>query len=84
MLALLGAHPGWIDDWGAILGAVVAAITLLTVGYKMIRRLDRNFEMTERTHHLVKYHLGPNGDTTPMHHRVARLEVALDIDDDDG
>lgn len=33
------------------------------------------------TGHLVKYHLGPNGKTTPMHVRMARLEVVHDIED---
>jgi hypothetical protein len=33
------------------------------------------------TGHLVRYHLGRNGTTTPMHVRMARLEAAHDIED---
>lgn len=32
------------------------------------------------THHLVQYHLGPNGDTKPLHRRVADIEKANGID----
>lgn len=31
------------------------------------------------THHLVAYHLGPNGDTKPLHHRVADVEQAVGV-----
>ncbi len=31
------------------------------------------------THHLLTYHLGPNGDTKPLHHRVADVEQAVGV-----
>jgi hypothetical protein len=34
-------------------------------------------EANKEHHALVKYHLGPNGDTTPMHVRLQKVEAAL-------
>lgn len=32
----------------------------------------------------VQYHLGPNGDTTPIHQRLVELEAAAGIHDPEG
>ena len=81
-----------IVDVGVLAGTFTAVATATAVLWRTpplrwIRRMvSRSFgEWTQaqvleanREHHaLVKYHLGPNGDTTPVHVRLQKLEAAL-------
>lgn len=65
--------------------AVIGAGYLVHRAYKSIRawvaqtwdraeRLFSNAVDSSATGHLVKYHLGPNGSTKPMHERVGSIE----------
>lgn len=70
-----------VSELAALIVAVAAATTVV---WKMIRglwRLARNVEDTlesaNETKHLVKYHLGPNGQTRPIHERLGTVEEGL-------
>jgi hypothetical protein len=79
-------------DVGVIAGTFTAVMTAIAVFWKTppvrwIRRaVSRSFgewtqhqvlEANKEHHALVKYHLGPNGDTTPVHVRLQKVEAAL-------
>jgi hypothetical protein len=44
------------------------------------RRQEQTGTEVSATAHLVKYHLGPNGETKPLHHRVSDIERANGIE----
>lgn len=79
-------------DVGVIAGTFTAVATAVAVFWRTppvrwIRRaVSRSFgewtqhqvlEANKEHHALVKYHLGPNGDTTPVHVRLQKVEAAL-------
>lgn len=84
----------WIDA-GFIAGIVSGVIGCAYTVHRAIRSvhawIERMWDRAEQlfsravdassTGHLVRYHLGRNGTTTPMHERMARLEAAHDIED---
>jgi hypothetical protein len=84
----------WIDA-GIVAGIVSGIIGCAYTVHRAIRSVRAWFERIwdraetlfskavdqSGTGHLVRYHLGPNGTTTPMHTRMARLEAAHDIED---
>ena len=64
---------------------------MIRSSWRFVKNVDETLTVTKETHHLVRHHLGPNGDTPPLHKRVARierrmvrLEAAHDIEDTDG
>ena len=86
--------PAWTDA-AVMAGAVTAIIGAGYAVHRALRSvrawIERAWDRAEtafgkavdasKTGHLVRYHLGPNGNTTPMHERMRRLEVAHDIED---
>lgn len=96
---MLAAHPDfwvYVANGAALVGLIGAAVALLEKAFspfgKWVRRWVTEPIATEqralsdqlgRHETYVGYHLGPNGTTTPIHTRVARLEQAAGIEDDD-
>jgi hypothetical protein len=82
---------GFVDEWrdagvvaASLTAMIVAARTFLAAWRSCKRRLSTAWSTAvdaSNTAHLVRHHLGPNGETTPMHQRMARLERAHDIED---
>lgn len=79
-----------LSDWLVFVGLVIGGtwLTPLRRPFKWLLRVNvteplaRWFrqqvsEELEPTAHLVKYHLGSNGTTRPMHLRITDLEDAL-------
>lgn len=78
---MIATLPPWLQDlkdaWPMVLSTVAA------VGWarRQIRR--KVVEPIVRTEKLVAYHLGPNGNTKPIHKRLKSLEKANGIDPED-
>lgn len=77
----------WIDigqTAGIITGVLVCATAVgkaLRWFFGWVRRgISAAVDLSD-TAHLVRFHLGPNGTTTPMHQRMSRLEEAHGIPD---
>lgn len=69
-----------------VLGASTAVLALLSglgrllIGaWRASQRITRVLDSVERTERVVAHHLGPNGSSTPLHSRVARLERGLGV-----
>lgn len=55
--------------------AVIAAASRAVAGlFRMSHKLGDILDDVRETKHLVKYHLGPNGTTRPMHERLKAVE----------
>jgi hypothetical protein len=64
---------------GVVAGAMVGLFALLErvtgwLGAWVRRQVT---EVIRPTESIVRHHLGPNGDTVPIHHRIGRLEGKL-------
>lgn len=82
-----------VDAWPLIVGAVALVGWLLRRQRAWVvehisdpiselrRRQDTIGAEVTATTHLVRYHLGPNGTTKALHHRVADIERANGIED---
>jgi len=78
----------WIGAVTVILGGCTAIITrkpFRWLGRKLVSEpfggwVRRQIEHSA-TGKSVQHHLGPNGDTIPLHTRVARLEVVALLDE---
>ena len=92
---MLGLAPFWNETGQvaalviAIVGAVYAVARVIRSSWRFVKNVDETLTVTKETHHLVKHHLGPNGDTPPLHkrvasieHRMVKLEIAHNIKDD--
>ena len=92
---MFAAVPAWLTEIAAWIGAVTIILGGTTaivsrkpfkwVGRKLVSEpfggwVRRQIE-TSATGKSVAHHLGPNGDTVPMHSRVARLEVVALLDE---
>ena len=94
---MIGKLPAFMQDmvdaWPLILG-VIAGIgwigrrqrqwTKEHVSdpiHELRRRQDGIGTEVSATSHLVRYHLGPNGETKALHHRVSDIERANGIED---
>lgn len=85
MNAIAAVSPHW-EDARIIFGAL-AAVCAFAWGAARIargvwrswrnftRRLRQAFDDVTETVHLVRHHLGPNGNTTPLHQRVHTLTI---------
>lgn len=82
---------GFVEEWTAV-GIVAGSLTaVITCGYAVVRawrsikrRLVEAWSAAvdhSETGHLVRYHLGPNSGTPPIHERIRRLEVVHGIKD---
>ena len=80
--------PTWLRELSAWVGAIVVVVGGITaifsrkpfkwLGRKLVSEpfgswVRRQIE-TSKTGKSVQHHLGPNGDTVPLHSRVAKLE----------
>jgi len=89
---MYGALPQIVVDIGIVAGVFTAFSTAVAVFWRtppvrwVRRAVSRSFgewtqhqvlEANKEHHALVKYHLGPNGDTTPVHVRLQKVEAAL-------
>jgi hypothetical protein len=54
----------------ALIVAIVAAGEALRRGWRGVKQAFSDAVDTSATGHLVRYHLGPNGTTPPIHQRV--------------
>jgi hypothetical protein len=92
---MLAAVPQALTELAAWIGAIVVVTGGLTaifsrkpfkwLGRKLVSEpfggwVRRQIECSA-TGKSVAHHLGPNGDTVPMHSRVARLEVVALLDE---
>ena len=85
--ALLSEAAAWIGAIVVITGGMTAIFTrkpFKWLGRKLVSEpfggwVRRQIE-TSATGKSVAHHLGPNGDTVPMHKRVAVLEVRALVD----
>jgi hypothetical protein len=69
--------------WAAIGTALAGAVAWALKTWLKVNVADPIAGMRAEqsaTHHLVKYHLGPNGESPRMHDRVHAVEQALGID----
>lgn len=57
----------------AVVGALYAVGRVIRTSWRFIRNVDETLSITKETHHLVRHHLGPNGQTPPLHRRVSDL-----------
>ena len=82
---------GFLQQWeeaglaAGALTAILAAGRASLLAWRSLKRRTREawsaaVDSSDMAH-LVRYHLGPNGTTTPMHTRMARLEQAHNIED---
>lgn len=86
---MIAQVPGLLRELSAWIGAIVVIVGGLTaifsrkpfkwVGKKLVSEpfggwVRRQIE-TSKTGKSVQHHLGPNGDTVPLHTRVAKLEA---------
>ena len=92
---MFAAVPGPLTELAAWLGAIGIILTTLTLiftrkPFKWLWKTlisqpfghwVRDQVNNSETGHLVKYHLGPNGTTPPMHRRIAVLEVRALVDE---
>jgi hypothetical protein len=76
-----------IAAWATAITVVIGAAYAIVRAYRSLAATARHAVSTavdnSSTGHLVKYHLGPNNGTTPVHERIRRLEVAHNIEDGD-
>ena len=100
---MIAQVPSWLRELSAWVGAIVVIVGGVTAIFtrKPFRWLGRTLVSdpfggwvrkqieTSKTGKSVAHHLGPNGDTIPMHTRVAKLEAQatvgkwlLEIDDE--
>ena len=87
MLAVL---PSIVEDFVRLWPVWAAVGSLLGAGLMWMLRTWLKINVADpiagmraeqsATHHLVKYHLGPNGESPRMHDRVHAVEKALGID----
>ena len=85
--AMLSEAAAWIGAIVVITGGMTAIFTrkpFKWLGRKLVSEpfggwVRRQIE-TSATGKSVAHHLGPNGDTVPMHKRVAVLEVRALVD----
>lgn len=72
-----------VTSW---LGVGIAAVGLVSgfivATFKLFAKLDHLADVSAETAHLVRYHLGPNGDSPRLYRRVGRMEVQLGIHPD--
>lgn len=59
-------------------GAGILAVIRLM--YQALRKLDVLGEKVADLHHYTRYHLGPNGEATPIHTRLGALERVHDLE----
>ena len=86
--AMLSEAAAWIGAIVVITGGMTAIFSrkpFKWLGRKLVSEpfggwVRRQIE-TSATGKSVAHHLGPNGDTVPMHSRVARLEVVALLDE---
>lgn len=78
------AVPEFASDlswWAAFAGGAVAALWRAVRALKswmtseLVSKLDRIDERLKQVERMTHHHLGPNGDSTPLHGRIARLEA---------
>lgn len=81
LAGVFGISQHW-DDTKVIAGAVATVVGAAFAVGKLLRVIGRGLSWCRdlasdigRTLHLVEYHLGPNGDTPPMHKQVRTLTV---------
>lgn len=89
---MLAAVPSIIVDIGIVAGVFTALMTAVALAWKtppikwlrgqMSESLGEWFEervQSANSDHVeyVRYHLGPNGTTTPVHERLKRLESSM-------
>lgn len=89
---MTAAVPSIIVDLGILAGVFTALMTALAVAWKtppvrwfrakLSESLGAWFEervesANEAHHEYVRYHLGPNGTTKPIHRRLQTLESAM-------
>lgn len=97
-MTLLAAVPQMILDIGIVAGVFTAMMTALALLWKTppvrwFRQqlseslgawFEARVEAANKQHHeYVSYHLGPNGDTKPIHRRLCDVERAVGIEPDD-
>ena len=92
---MFAAVPGPVTEVAAWIGAITVIVGGTTaiftrkpfrwIGRKLVSEpfggWVRSQIETSATGKSVAHHLGPNGDTVPMHSRVARLEVVALLDE---
>ena len=65
------------------MSAIIGAVYLLHRAFRSVQTISLQAISAavdaSRTGHLVDYHLGPNDGTTPLHERVDRIEVQLEL-----
>lgn len=63
--------------WVFLISALLALIGGLL---RLAKKANRIIDTTEQSAKLIRYHLGPNGDTPPIHRRLAQLERVHDLE----
>ena len=86
MIAVVVSETSALVQVGIAAGAVsaiIGAVYLLQRAFKSMQTISLHAISAavdaSRTGHLVDYHLGPNDGTTPLHERVDRIEVQLEL-----
>lgn len=76
----------WIDigQRAGIITGVLVCLAAVARGVKWLfgwarRGISAAVDLSD-TAHLVSYHLGSNGTTTPIHERIRQLEIAHNIE----
>ncbi len=73
------ADNQFFEVFATVIAAVSGVTAILVLGEKTTGILGRWFqrqyrEASQQADALVRYHLGPNGSTMPMHVRIQNLE----------
>lgn len=87
MLAAVSEHWTDIGTRAAVITGVLACLGALVKFARATMRSARRgisaaVDLSD-TAHLVRYHLGPNGTTRPVHERLRQLEIAHQIEQTD-
>lgn len=75
---MIATLPPWLQDLKDAWPMVISIVAAAGWAWRQIRR--KVFDPIAETKHLVEYHLGPNGTTTPVHVRLVALEKAHNIE----
>lgn len=71
---------GAAQEVGAWVAIILPLLAVMTGLWRLAVKANRIIETTEQSAKLIRYHLGPNGSTPPIHRRLAELERVHDIE----
>lgn len=67
----------WIGIVGGAISILLGAIKLSQELWRAFRNIGNMVDDLRETKNLVKHHLGPNGDSKPIHERISEIEGRL-------